>query len=211
MATNNEDLDGIEKKQGEPESDSEPEAPETVEPEGKAECDEVEQIVLVPITTKKVGRPRTRPIKERKPFVYTEERKAQFEKCRAVRDRNRAIRMKLKEEALAEKNKKIQERKEKEYAREKNKLIVEIESESDSEPTNLVIIKKPKKGKKKTKKVVVESSDSESESEEEPVREKIILKRRNKVARRVKVQSDLEPEEPSGEADHYNDALKYFC
>ena len=116
----------------------------------------------------------TKPVKEKKPYVLTPARKAQFEKARIIRDENRAKNKQIKEEA----NKKHEElkndiirKKELKTIRKKTreiKALVET-GNSSSEEEQVIIKTKPKK-----KKIVYVN---ESSSDEEIV----IKKKTNKI------------------------------
>ena len=119
--------------------------------------------------------------KEKKPYVLTPARKAQFEKARLVREdniaRKNAIRDEeaekhelVKNELLRKKEIKSNKKKEREI---KHLIVSESETESSSSEEAPVIIKKVKKPIKKTKKkVYVSCSEEESSDESVEVRPK---------------------------------------
>ena len=103
-----------------------------------------------------------KPKKERKPFVMTDARKQAFEKARAKRDENRALRKIQKEEqkiiAKKEVEEKIIQKADIIHKKKQKEMKILDEISSDSEPE--VIIQRVKKPKKK---VIVVESDSEDE------------------------------------------------
>jgi hypothetical protein len=104
--------------------------------------------------------------KEKKPYVLTDARKAQFEKARQVRQANIEAKKKEQEEkdALFEQIKRdLEKKKDKKHAKQQKsqikKLIEEVESDSDEE----IVVKKVKAPKKKI--IYVESDPSEDEED----------------------------------------------
>ena len=108
------------------------------------------------------GIQKTKGGKEKKPYVLTEARKAQFDKARLVRQSNIESKKKIQEEKdeiynniKADLLKKKDKKNVKKQKSQIKKLIEEVESDSDEE----IIIKKVKAPKKKI--IYVESDESE--------------------------------------------------
>ena len=117
-----------------------------------------------------------KPGKEKKPYVLTPARKAQFEKARQVREENLRVRNEIREES-AKKHEEFKNEllKKKEFKSNKKKVreikeLIESDSSSSEEEAREVIVKKKKAMtipvKKPKKKVVYVSSSSESSSDE---------------------------------------------
>ena len=110
------------------------------------------------------GIQKTKGGKDKKPYVLTDARKAQFDKARLVRQSNIETKKKIQEEKDEIYNnikKDLEKKKDKKNVKKQKsqikKLIEEVESDSDEE----IIIKKVKAPKKKI--IYVESDESEDE------------------------------------------------
>ena len=126
--------------------------------EDSKEINEIEEVSDEGIQKTKGG-------KDRKPYVLTDARKAQFDKARLVRQSNIENKKKIQEEKDEIYNnikKDLEKKKDKKNVKKQKsqikKLIEEVESDSDEE----IIIKKVKAPKKKI--IYVESDESEDDT-----------------------------------------------
>ena len=117
----------------------------------------------------------TKPKKEKKPYVLTPARKAQFEKARQIRDENRKQRKQdkdadnkihddIKNDLIRKKELQAIRKKTREMKAIVNKAS-EISEDEDLQSEEEIIIKKKKPIQKKKKKIVYESSSDESSDE----------------------------------------------
>ena len=120
-----------------------------------------------------------KPTKEKKPYVLTPARKAQFEKARQIRDENREQRKQDKDADIKIhddiKNDLIRKKELKAIRKKTREMKAIVDKSSEISSDEEIIIKTPKVIKKVPKKKVYESSSSESSdesSDEEVVQKK---------------------------------------
>jgi hypothetical protein len=134
---------------------------------------------------KVLASPATPVIKERKAYVLTPARKAQFEKARLIREDNIARKNAIRDEEAEKhelfKNELLKKKEIKSNKKKEKEIKALIVSDSDSSDSEVIVKKKkPHKAKPKKKKVVYESSsESESGSELESDHEVIIKKHKH--------------------------------
>ena len=110
--------------------------------------------------------------KEKKPYVLTPARKAQFEKARLVREDNIARKNAIRDEEAEKhelvKNELLRKKEIKSYKKKEREIkhLIVSESETESSSEDAPVIKKVKKPIKKLKKKVYVSSSEESSSDE---------------------------------------------
>ena len=139
-------------------------------------------IEMLTTKNKKTEKSTSKPVKEKKPYVLTDARKAQFEKARLIQ-KEKALQKKKENDELKQIEKEKQEllklkqeKEKKAKIKEIKKIKKEIEVESsDSEEEEEEPPKKPVVEKKKKKKIVVHDDDDDG-TEEETI---IIKKKKN--------------------------------
>ena len=114
-----------------------------------------------------------KPKKEKKPYVLTEARKAQFEKARIKRNENIQIRKIEKEESTKEyldKKKELQQKKDETLKKKHTKELIQLQQELDKENAILgedeiideeIIVKRKPKQRKKI--IYIDSDDDEED------------------------------------------------
>ena len=129
--------------------------------------------------------PATPVIKEKKAYVLTPARKAQFEKARLIREDNIARKNAIRDEEAEKheifKNELLKKKEIKSNKKKEKEIKALIVSDSDSSDSEVIVKKKkpPHKAKPKKKIVYESSSESESGSESESDHEVIIKKHKH--------------------------------